>query len=56
MALTQPEAASAPVRAALGCNRIQLDATRNRANQPGFLFGDFFSALQWGVGLSPERS
>jgi|HubBroStandDraft_1064217.scaffolds.fasta_scaffold46017_3 hypothetical protein len=26
-------------RAALRCNRIQLDARRNRANQPGFLFG-----------------
>jgi len=25
-------------RAALRCNRIQLDARRNRANQPGFLF------------------
>jgi hypothetical protein len=38
VALTQPEAASAPVRAALRCNRIQLDAMRNRANQPGFSF------------------
>jgi len=27
-------------RAALRCNRIQLDAIGNRANQPGFLFWD----------------
>ena len=31
-------------RAALRCNRIQLDARRNRANQPGFLFFTTVSA------------
>jgi hypothetical protein len=37
----QPQTTSAPVRAVLRCNRIQLDAMRNRANQPGFLFAGF---------------
>lgn len=38
LVLTQP--AEQPQRqcAALRCNRIQLDAMRDRANQPGFLF------------------
>src|SRR5258708_29370737 len=47
VALTQPEAASAPVRAGLRCNRIQLDAMRNRANQPRF------SSLAAIFGLDP---
>lgn len=39
LVLTQPDGSLSSSRAGLRCNRIQLDAMRNRANQPGFLFG-----------------
>lgn len=37
LVLTQPDGSLSASRAGLRCNRIQLDAMRNRANQPGFL-------------------
>ena len=38
LVLTQPDGSLSASRAVLRCNRIQLDAMRDRANQPGFLF------------------
>jgi len=43
MTVPKLEPASRPLRpvcAELRCNRIQPDAIRDRANQPGFLFYD----------------
>jgi hypothetical protein len=43
LVLTQPDGSLSASRAVLRCNRIQLDAMRNRANQPGFSFPAFGS-------------
>jgi hypothetical protein len=45
LVLTQPDGSLSASRAVLRCNRIQLDAKRNRANQPGFSFPALGSRL-----------